>query len=136
MKSVFYFIIIYYLFYFLKKIVGGIFLGPSVFGNIPGWTQTIFPTTDSLTTISNIGLVMNMFLIGMEVDLENMRQNFKRSAIISFSGICLPLILSIGTSKALYIVLQDDKSVPFANFCMFIGAAMSITVGLKVGDVF
>jgi Kef-type K+ transport system membrane component KefB len=103
-------------------------LGPSVLGNIPHWNDILFANTQYLSVIANIGLIFNMFLIGMEVDLEDMAKNFKRSAMISFSGMGLPMVLGIGTSKVLYDSLQDDKNVKFTHFALFIGVAMSITV--------
>jgi Kef-type K+ transport system membrane component KefB len=113
----------------IYEILGGIVLGPSLLGTIiPGFSDVLFPDIQFLNVIANIGLVVYMFLIGIEVDFRDLKHNFKRSAVISALGIIVPLLLGVGMSFLLYQKMQDDKTVHFPSFALFIGVAMSITV--------
>jgi Kef-type K+ transport system membrane component KefB len=95
---------------------------------IPGFATKLFADVSSLNVIANIGLVLYLFLVGMEVDLGEMKKNFKRSALISLSGIVFPCLFGVGASKIVYDTLQDDKTIAFSSFALFLGVAMSITV--------
>jgi Kef-type K+ transport system membrane component KefB len=123
--------------YFLKKInqpaviaevIGGILLGPTALGRIPGFTATIFPkeSLPMLKLMADFGLLLFLFLIGMELDSTKLGASLKKSALISITGIVFPFLLSLGVSKLLYDK-YTDPSVPFATFALFVGVAMSIT---------
>lgn len=51
----------------IAEVIGGVLLGPSVMGRIPGFTTTIFPSaaTPNLTLVANIGLVLFLFIVGV-----------------------------------------------------------------------
>lgn len=57
-------------------------------GQIPGYTQTIFPAASlsHFTVFSSIGLILFMFMIGLEVDVKLMTRNLAKTAAISISG--------------------------------------------------
>lgn len=54
------------------EILGGILLGPTGFGNIPGFTSTIFPkgSLNVLETIADVGLIFFLFLVGLELNIK------------------------------------------------------------------
>src|SRR5579883_702777 len=63
----------------IGEVFGGVILGPSVCGWIPGWTATFFPT-ESLPffgLVANVGLIFFMFYLGLEVDPGLMRRQWK-----------------------------------------------------------
>jgi len=60
----------------VAEMVAGIILGPSVLGRIPGWQANLFPLSSIpyLSIVSNIGLVLFMFVVGMELDVVLLRK--------------------------------------------------------------
>jgi hypothetical protein len=58
------------------EIIGGVLLGPTAFGRIPGFTAAIFPESSLtvLNTFANIGLIFFLFLVGLELDLQSLRK--------------------------------------------------------------
>lgn len=56
----------------IAEILAGILLGPSGMGNIPGWLRHVFPehSLAFLTLVANIGLILYMFLVGLELTPE------------------------------------------------------------------
>lgn len=119
----------------IGEIIAGILLGPTAMGHIPGFTDAIFPTWSLATfgVIANIGLILFMFLMGMELDRGLLRKQWKLSFPIAFCAIALPF--GIGAANAatwLYDVnaegmppLRQEPSM--TAFVLFIGAAMSFT---------
>jgi len=53
----------------IAEILAGILLGPSGMGNIPGWLSNVFPdrSLPFLTLAANVGLILYMFLVGLEL---------------------------------------------------------------------
>ncbi|KAJ3391033.1 K(+)/H(+) antiporter [Lobulomyces angularis] len=114
----------------IAEVIGGILLGKSALGRIPGFSQTLFPESslNGLSLIANVGLVFYLFLVGLELDAVGMFSSFKKSAFISLSGVLIPFGLGLGTSVLLYQNLMPQPSdVPFVSFLIFIGVATSIT---------
>lgn len=56
----------------IMEVVGGILLGPSALGHIPGYLDTVFPkqSLGYLALVANLGLVLYLFLVGVELDPE------------------------------------------------------------------
>lgn len=115
------------------EVIGGILLGPSALGRIPNFTSTIFnPTSlNYLSIVANIGLVMYLFLVGMELDPKLLAMHAKRAGSIAISGMALPFGLGVAVSVPLFnnLLIIDPKfeKVSFTSFYVFIGTAMSIT---------
>jgi Kef-type K+ transport system membrane component KefB len=112
----------------IAEVIGGILLGPSAFGRIPGFTATIFPPSSLplLKLVADFGLVLFLFLIGMELDPGQIQAALRKCSVISLAGIILPFILSLGVSKLLYDA-YIPPTIPFATFALFCGVIMSIT---------
>lgn len=113
----------------IGEIIAGIFLGPSILGWLfPDLSALIFPPNSflSLQFLSQIGLALFMFVIGMELDLSQIRSKTHDAIIISQVSIAFPFFLGTCVS---YYIYQDlaPKGVSFLSFALFIGIAMSIT---------
>lgn len=110
-------------------VIAGIILGPSVMGRIPGYMDHIFPpqSLPFINLTATIGLIFFLFQVGLEVDVKIIRLDWKTSVAVAVAGMALPFALGIAVSVGLY-KLQDDPSVPFGSFLLFLGVAVSITV--------
>ncbi|KZT09170.1 uncharacterized protein LAESUDRAFT_810813 [Laetiporus sulphureus 93-53] len=112
----------------IAEVIGGILLGPTAFGRIPGFTQHIFPADSKpyLSLVANIGLCLFLFLVGLEIDGSIVRRNYRKSTAITLAGIALPFGLGAGLSVPLYRTFISP-SVKFTNYMLFTGVAYSIT---------
>ncbi|MDR0831215.1 MAG: cation:proton antiporter [Prevotellaceae bacterium] len=113
----------------IGEILAGIILGPSLLGNyFPQYFELLFPVNSlaNLNTISNIGLILFMFVVGMELDMKVLRAKISESIAISQAGIFFPFALGMGLSYFLYNEFVPPQ-VPFISFALFMGVSMSIT---------
>jgi Kef-type K+ transport system membrane component KefB len=111
------------------EMVAGILLGPSLLGLVaPRVYGFLFPpdSLGYLNALSQIGLLIFMFLIGLELDLNSLRGRGRTTIITSQISIYVPFILGILLALFLYPILSYPD-VPFFLFAMFLGTAMSIT---------
>jgi len=111
------------------EIIGGILIGPSVFGRFaPHLSANLFPPSSlsQLELLSTVGLVLFLFLIGMELDYAQLYR--QRSTALAASGmsILLPFIMGAVLAHSLRIRFAPHGigSIPFV---LFLGIAMSIT---------
>lgn len=114
----------------IAEVVAGIVLGPSLLGWLaPEVMNALFPT-DSLPVLkmlSQVGLVLFMFLIGLELDPKLLKGRGHASVAISHTSIVVPFALG-AVAAALWLYKDfSDPSVPFSSFVLFMGVAMSIT---------
>ncbi|NVJ26604.1 MULTISPECIES: cation:proton antiporter [Myxococcus] len=114
----------------IAEVVAGIVLGPSLLGWLaPDLMNALFPT-DSLPVLkmlSQVGLVLFMFLIGLELDPKLLKGRGHASVAISHTSIVVPFALG-AVAAALWLYKDfSDPSVPFSSFVLFMGVAMSIT---------
>ena len=73
-------------------------------------------------------LIMFMLLMGLELDLGVVVQRARTSLSISFSGIALTFLLSIGVSRFFYLYIPGISELgPYPKLLLFIGVAMSVT---------
>lgn len=111
------------------EMVAGILLGPSLLGWLaPNLSAAIFPpdSLGLLSSLSQVGLLLFMFMIGLELDTQNLRRLGRAAFVISHSSIIVPFIL--GALLAYYLYPRvADASLPFTGFMLFMGAAMSVT---------
>ena len=113
------------------EMIAGVVLGPSLFGWIfPGLQQRLFPPELStiIYAISQVGVVIYMFLVGSEFQLGLIRGRVRSAASVSAAGIVTPFIL--GSLLALLLVGNPtffNPAVSKVEAMLFIGAAISIT---------
>ncbi|KAH9891803.1 Sodium/hydrogen exchanger family-domain-containing protein [Cubamyces lactineus] len=112
----------------IAEVIGGILLGPTAFGRIPGFTKHIFPEDSRpfLSLVANIGLCLFLFLVGLEIDAAVIKRNARLSVTVAMAGMCLPFGLGAALAVPLYHTFID-QSVKFTNFMLFTGVAYSIT---------
>ncbi|KAF9928211.1 K(+)/H(+) antiporter [Linnemannia zychae] len=113
----------------ISEVIAGIILGPSIMGRIPGFANTIFhpDALPYLNLVANIGLVMFLFLVGLELDPIRVLKRAKFTLGITFAGMALPLGVGAAVSYILYEEMGSDTQVGFGQFLLFCGVAMSIT---------
>lgn len=112
----------------IGEILAGIALGPSLIGyHYPEFTNFIFPVESlgNLHLISQLGLILFMFVVGMELDLKTINKKVNDALVISHTGIIVPFTLGVGLSYFLYENFAPQK-VSFLPFALFMGIAMSI----------
>lgn len=119
----------------IAEVIGGILLGPSVFGHIPGFQDTIFPAASipTLNLVATLGLVLFLFLVGLETDLRFLMSNWRIAFGVSAAGMVLPFGMGCAISYGLYNQFRDEPGVlpiSFGTYLLFIGTAMAITVTL------
>ena len=111
------------------EIIAGIVLGPSLMGTmLPAFSKFIFPAASmgNLQMLSQVGLILFMFVIGMELNLETLKKKAGAAVIISHASIVIPYALGVGLSYFMYKTYAP-AGIPFYAFALFMGIAMSIT---------
>jgi Kef-type K+ transport system membrane component KefB len=108
----------------IGEILGGILLGPTLFGG--AITHRLFPVEiqPSLSTLANIGVSVFMFLVGLELDRGLLRGQGRIATSVSLSAIVLPF--GLGALLAFYLLGHHPTHQRLA-FVLFMGTAMSIT---------
>jgi Kef-type K+ transport system membrane component KefB len=110
----------------IGEVVAGILLGPSLIGSHA--SSFILPPSVApyLSIIAQIGVMLYMFLVGLELNAGLLRQRAHSTVAISHASIVVPFVL--GTTLALFLYPRLATSdVPFTSFALFVGVAMSIT---------
>lgn len=113
----------------IGEIIAGIVLGPSLLGlYFPEFSLTLFPieSLGNLQFLSQIGLILFMFVIGMELDLKVLQNRAKDAIVISHASIVIPFALGIGLAYFVYFKFAPE-GVAFMPFALFMGIALSIT---------
>src|SRR5688572_21027974 len=113
----------------IAEIVAGIALGPSLLGWLaPEVSRTLFPADGMpmLSFLSQFGLILFMFFVGLEFDRGLLRGRGHTAIVISQAGIIVPFALGAWLAQHLHEELAP-AGVPFLSFALFMGAAMSIT---------
>lgn len=113
----------------IGEMIAGILLGPSLLGLVaPELFVSLFPpgSLGFLNALSQVGLLVFMFLIGLELDPELLRGRGYAALVISHVSIVAPFLLGALLALWLYPRLGEG-SVGFTGFALFMGVAMSIT---------
>lgn len=113
----------------IGEIIAGIVLGPSLLGlYFPEFSIALFPVDSlgNLQFLSQIGLILFMFVIGMELDLKVLKNRANEAVVISHASIVIPFALGIGLAYFVYYRFAPE-GVAFLPFALFMGISMSIT---------
>ena len=113
----------------IGEILAGIVLGPSLLGYFFPEAYHFLFTPDSLSNIyilSEIGLVLFMFVIGMELDLSALKNKMGATFVISQASIVIPYFMGMWLAYYLYEEFAAAQT-DFMSFALFIGISMSIT---------
>jgi Kef-type K+ transport system membrane component KefB len=112
----------------MGEVLAGILLGPTLFGVIAPHLQATIFASDIVPYIgvaANLGLIFYMFLIGLEVDLGQLRGRARMTLVVSNTALLVPLMLGMLVALPLYTLLAPE--IRFAAFALFVGVSMSIT---------
>jgi Kef-type K+ transport system membrane component KefB len=111
------------------EIIAGIMLGPSLLGRVaPSVSAYLFPVAvgPALNVISQVGVILFMFLVGLELDLGLIKKRGHSTVAISHASILAPFFLGALLSLLLYPRLSSSD-VRFTHFALFLGVSMSVT---------
>ncbi|KAI1737407.1 K+/H+ antiporter 1 [Xylaria scruposa] len=115
----------------IAEVIGGILLGPSVLSRIPHFKQNILPTESLpvLNNAANLGLILFLFLIGLEVDIRLFISNWRVALGVSLGGLLLPFGLGYAVAWGIYNQFKEEitNNVNFGIFGLFVGTALGIT---------
>lgn len=113
----------------IGEVIAGVLLGPSLLDFIhPGLAQWLLPHSAAplLATIAQLGVILYLFLVGLELSPEVVRRQARAALAISQASMVVPFLL--GTCMALYLYPRlSHAGVPFTSFALFLGVAMAIT---------
>jgi Kef-type K+ transport system membrane component KefB len=113
----------------MGEMIAGIALGPSLLGLLfPQAMTFLFPSSSlpTLGVLSQIGVVLFMFVVGMELDIQHLREKAAAAVMVSHASIIVPFLLGATLALLLYPTLAP-AGTSFAAFALFMGIAMSIT---------
>ena len=113
----------------IGEIIAGIVLGPSLLGlYLPEVSDFIFPVQSlgNLQVLSQIGLVLFMFVIGMELNVRILKNKAHEAVVISHASIIIPFAAGVGLAYFIYSSFAPN-GVEFSSFGLFLGISMSIT---------
>lgn len=101
----------------LGELIVGVLLGPSVLG--------LIEATDILSTFSTLGVILLMFIAGLETDLDEFKRAGKASTFVGFGGIIFPLFLGY------FVGVMMDLTNLQAWFLGVILSATSISISVQ-----
>lgn len=113
----------------IGEIVAGILLGPSLLGAVaPGVSAFLFApsSTGLLKLFAEIGVLLFLFAVGLELDVDRLRHQAYTAVVVSHASIVVPYFLGVTLALFLYRDLAP-AGVSFVPFALFMGIAMSIT---------
>ena len=120
----------------IGQVLAGILLGPSVLGAIsPTAMHALIPdpsadprgqVTAAISAIAQLGVVLYMFLVGLELNAAKLKHEASSAIAISHAGIVVPFIFGAALALWLYPSVAS-RDVSFTSFALFLGAAMAVT---------
>lgn len=116
----------------IAEVIAGILLGPSVMGRIPGFTAAIFPAAGMapFRLAANIGLVLFLFLVGLEINLGYLLSNWRIALSVAALDMAIPFGMGIAVAYGLYNEFGSEPGtapISFGVFALFVGVAIAIT---------
>ncbi len=112
----------------MGEVLAGILLGPTFFGLLaPDVQRLVFPSDviPYIGVAANLGLIFYMFLVGLEIDLSQLKGRISQTAAISNTGVAIPMIAGLAVALPTYELVGPDRA--FTAFALFMGVSMSIT---------
>jgi Kef-type K+ transport system membrane component KefB len=113
----------------IGEVIAGILLGPSVLGHFwPGVSQFLFQAASlpNLNFLSQVGLILFMFIIGLELDIHLLKHKAHTAVVVSHASIIIPFAMGVSLAYFLYKGFAPPH-ISFLAFGLFMGIAMSIT---------
>jgi Kef-type K+ transport system membrane component KefB len=113
----------------IGEVAAGILLGPSFLGWVwPAAAAFVLPpqVAPYLNIIAQLGVILYMFTVGLELDLGRLRDRARATLTISLAGMIVPLLLGMGMARFLYPQFSSE-GVAFSTFALFVGVATAVT---------
>ncbi len=113
----------------IGEMAAGILLGASFLGHyFPDVSHFIFPpqSIGTLNLLSQVGLVLFMFMVGLELDPGMLKGKTNTAVIISHASIVAPFTLGVGLAYFTYRHYAPP-GIQFISYALFVGISMSIT---------
>jgi Kef-type K+ transport system membrane component KefB len=113
----------------IGEIVAGMVVGPSVLGAVaPDAFAFLFPprSTELLQLFAQIGVILFLFAVGLELDLDLLRRRAQTALFVSHASIVVPYFLGVVLALGLYREFAPPGT-RFLAFGLFMGIALSIT---------
>jgi Kef-type K+ transport system membrane component KefB len=113
----------------IGEVIAGILLGPSFFGAVaPDLQAFVLPReiAPHLSVIAQVGVILFMFLVGLDLDTRLLKQRSEATVAISHASIVVPFVL--GSTLALWLYPKvASRDVGFTGFALFMGVSLSVT---------
>lgn len=110
------------------EILAGVLLGPTLLGDTLSKTIAPVEVRPIIGLVATVGLIMFMFLAGVEFDLSRVKGREKQAGLLAFLSVALPAVLGFAVAQVMhtpdYYGPAGEQMLPFA---LFIGAALSVT---------
>jgi len=113
----------------IGEVAGGIMLGPSLLGMyFPEAYAVLLPpeTVPLLSVVAQLGVVLYMFIVGLELDLQILRTSGHATLAISHASIVVPLVFGVLLAFGLYGPFANH-GISFTPFALFLGVSLSVT---------
>lgn len=116
----------------IGEMIAGIILGPTLLGRYcPGLFDNIFISSPkaygAFDGLSNVGIILLMFIAGFEVDLKQIRRDGKQAAAISLTGLIFPFAIGFGAAWFFYKDIFSNGASNQLITSLFFGVALSLT---------
>lgn len=117
----------------ISEVTAGVILGPTVFGQIPNYTETVFPQSSipGLNLTANLGIILFMFFLGLEVDIAFIRKHLKSAISIGLVTLAVPFGCGCLIAIPLYSNYANKdpnaRHIKFTVFMVFIAVSMAVT---------
>ncbi len=112
------------------EIIAGLLLGPSLLGRLaPDAFERVFRSAspEPMAVISQIGLILLLFQVGMEFDFGHLRDRRSRFAVIVIALLGIALPFGLGAGYAVVSAPHLASGIPLPAYALFLGTAWSIT---------
>src|SRR5688572_27108417 len=112
----------------IGEVLAGILLGPSLFGWFGFDASPLLPSEVApyLSIIAQLGVILYMFLVGLEFNPGQLRSHIFAAVAISHASIIVPFLLGALLALGLFERLAPE-GISLTSFALFMGAAMAVT---------
>jgi len=114
----------------LGEMLGGIILGPTIFGALfPEWQSLLFPTSGTIAAARDgtikLGMLFFLFMVGLDIDLGSLRRHGWSALLVGTIGTAVPLAVGAAMVYLLPGVFVPTDGVERLTLALFIGASLA-----------